>query len=122
MEDVKQIIVIRRDLKMRRGKEIAQGAHASNQFLIDNLCGSKDLTKVQVQWFNTGTKKVTVQVGTLAELEEVFQNAKNAGLITHKITDSGLTEFHGEPTITCIAIGPDFDNKIDPITGHLKLY
>jgi peptidyl-tRNA hydrolase len=30
---MKQVIVMRKDLKMRRGKEIAQGAHASMAFL-----------------------------------------------------------------------------------------
>jgi len=33
MIHTKQVIVIRKDLKMRRGKEIAQGAHASIAFL-----------------------------------------------------------------------------------------
>ena len=31
----KQVIVIRRDLRMRRGKEIAQGAHAATAWLAE---------------------------------------------------------------------------------------
>lgn len=37
MSEVKQVIVIRRDLGMRRGKEIAQGAHASMAWLRRRL-------------------------------------------------------------------------------------
>jgi peptidyl-tRNA hydrolase len=34
---VKQVIVIRRDLKMRRGKECAQVAHASMKVFFDRM-------------------------------------------------------------------------------------
>ncbi len=37
------------------------------------------------------------------------------------ITDAGRTEFHGEPTNTTLAIGPDYSEKIDKITGGLPL-
>ena len=66
--------------------------------------------------------KVVVKVNDLAELLQIRDNAKNAGLEVHLIVDSGRTEFHGESTPTCIAIGPDYSDKIDPITGHLELY
>jgi len=58
---IKQVIVIRRDLKMRRGKEIAQGAHASMMFLSEavRVClndwhdpehGKVVLSEVQKAW------------------------------------------------------------------------
>jgi peptidyl-tRNA hydrolase, PTH2 family len=34
---IKQVIVMRHDLKMRRGKQIAQGAHASMSFICRRL-------------------------------------------------------------------------------------
>jgi len=40
----------------------------------------------------------------------------------HLITDGGLTEFGGVPTRTCLGIGPDYDDRIDPVTGDLELY
>ena len=55
------------------------------------------------------------------ELMELQDKALDAGLEVHLITDSGKTEFHGEPTNTCLAIGPDKAEKIDEITGQLQL-
>lgn len=52
---------------------------------------------------------------------EIHDKAVAAGLEVHLITDSGRTEFHGQPTRTCLAIGPDLAEKIDEITGHLQL-
>jgi PTH2 family peptidyl-tRNA hydrolase len=65
---------------------------------------------------------VTLQVDSEEELLDVFQRAETAGLVVHLITDAGLTEFGGEPTRTCLAIGPDYDSEIDAVTGDLRLY
>lgn len=123
----KQVIVIRRDLGMRRGKEIAQGCHSSIAFLTRKLqSGAKislsSFSKPVQEWIESGFAKVCVQVQSEEELLEVYQNAKNAKLEAHLVTDSGRTEFDGVPTKTCCAIGPDKVEKIDAITGHLKLY
>ena len=132
---VKQVIVIRKDLKMRRGKEIAQGAHASMAFLsnlvrnyLDGLSGypgTQDeliLSKEQEAWIMGLFKKVVVKVHSEQELMDVAEKAKEKGLHCDVITDAGLTEFGGESTRTCLAIGPDEAHKIDEVTGHLELY
>lgn len=51
----------------------------------------------------------------------IHDKAVEAGLEVHLITDSGKTEFHGEPTRTCLVIGPDDAERIDAITGKLQL-
>ena len=56
------------------------------------------------------------------ELLAVYEKALEAGLVAHLITDRGLTEFGGVPTRTCLGIGPDYDDLIDPVTGDLELY
>lgn len=125
---VKQVIVVRRDLKMRRGKEIAQGSHASCSWMAKLLWAywtenkTLTLTTPQEHWLREKFTKVCLQVESEAELLEIYEKAKAAGLDVHLITDAGKTEFHGVPTNTCLAIGPDWEEKIDPITGHLKLY
>ena len=125
---MKQMIVMRNDLNMRKGKMIAQGAHASLGALLPIVHGGggggsaplAHLTKVD-QWLRGPFKKVAVRVDSEEELLSVYQQAKDAGMITCLITDAGLTEFGGVATMTCCAIGPDTDEALQPITGELKL-
>jgi PTH2 family peptidyl-tRNA hydrolase len=124
---VKQVIVIRRDLRMRRGKEIAQGAHASTAWLRQRVLqglapNHVALSEVERSWLEQSNRKVTVKVGSEQELLAVYARALQAGLEVHLITDGGLTEFGGVPTRTCLGIGPDYDDRIDPVTGDLELY
>lgn len=114
---MKQVIVIRKDLKMRRGKEIAQGAHAAMAFLIKGDSTQEEIT----QWLKEGQTKICVSVDSEKELMDVYKKAQIAGLTTNIIIDAGRTEFNGVPTNTCIAIGPNKAEEIDKITKHLKL-
>jgi len=119
---VKQVIVLRADLKCRRGKEIVQGSHASNQMLVEVAFHGIEPSDELVEWINTGTTKICVRVDSEQELMDIYSAAVSARLFVHLVTDSGKTEFNGVSTITCLAIGPDKADKIDLITGHLPLY
>ena len=132
---IKQVIVIRRDLKMRRGKECSQASHASMAFMTKRLQlapagklgdGSEVyevvLSPVELEWLKGSFTKVCLQVGSERELMDIVIAAVAAGLNVDPITDLGKTEFNGVPTKTCCAIGPDEASKIDAVTGHLKLY
>ena len=61
-------------------------------------------------------------MGSEAELLAVYGKAVSAGVLVNLITDRGLTEFGGTPTRTCLAVGPDYDDRVDPVTGDLELY
>jgi len=124
--EVKQVIVMRHDLKMRRGKQIAQGAHASMSFIARRLqrAGSVSLdgfTDAETAWLTGSFAKVCCRVNSEEELLAIRDKAAEASLEVHLITDSGKTEFHGVPTNTCLAIGPDDTERIDEITGQLQL-
>ena|SRR3990167_2814469 len=133
---VKQVIIMRRDLKMRRGKEVAQGSHASMAWLSKRYMALEELAShvimdrlninllspAERQWLSGNFTKITLQVKDLVEMAEIMGRAKAAGLMVELITDCGATEFHGVATETCCAIGPDYANKIDPITKGLQLY
>ncbi|MBI1249128.1 aminoacyl-tRNA hydrolase [bacterium] len=123
---MKQVIVMRHDLKMRRGKQIAQGAHASMSFICRRLqeqgsVSLNDFSEVERTWLTGAFAKVCCRANSEEELMAIYDKAVAAGIEVHLIADSGKTEFHGEPTRTCLAIGPDDAEKIDEITGHLEL-
>lgn len=145
--NVKMVVVVRKDLKMRRGKEVAQGGHAfmawltrrlrlkheslahleKNGYVVSNRLDLRavyeaDLSAVEEFWIGNAFKKVAVQVNSENELREIYKRAIEAGLEASLIIDNGLTEFNGVPTPTCVGIGPDEASKIDAVTGHLKLY
>lgn len=127
---VKQVVVVRRDLNMRRGKECARVAHASMIWLRERLklvAGREDefcahLSPNERSWVEGSFAKVVCQVPGLPELVTLYQAARTVGLEAHLVVDEGRTEFAGSPTTTCLAIGPDLATRVDEITGHLKLY
>lgn len=126
----KQVIVMRTDLNMRKGKMIAQGSHASLKAILDamiNLPAEKESTlyygenEAMEDWINGQFTKICVQVKSEDELQSIYNKAKEAGLICSLITDVGHTEFGGVPTKTCCAIGPCWSDEVDNITGGLSL-
>lgn len=139
MQQSKQVIVMRTDLrnsdghKIRTGKLIAQGAHASLKVILDMMTNgsSEGTTEIKMlglknssalkDWINGRFTKICVGIDSENELLDIYQKAKDAGLICALITDAGLTEFNGVPTKTCIAIGPNWSDEIDKITENLKL-
>ena len=111
---LKQVILIRDDLKLPKGKLAAQVAHASVEAVLKS---DKDDVKA---WRLSGMPKIALKVADKKELYRYLQEAKDAGLTTALITDAGKTVV-APGTETCLAIGPDDENKIDEITGKLKL-
>jgi PTH2 family peptidyl-tRNA hydrolase len=137
----KQVIVMRKDLNMRKGKMIAQGSHASMAFLTKKMNLQKTMgysihprqTRYLSQaydekqaieitsWLTSSFRKICVYVNSEEELEAVHQKALDNGLMSHMIEDNGATEFNGVKTKTCCAIGPAIDEKFVGITSHLPL-
>jgi len=130
---IKQVIVMRKDLNMRKGKMIAQGAHASMKAILDQGTFTNPssncpydrfrifLTPDLKEWLQGIFTKICVSVDSLDELEAIAEKARLTNIPYAVITDCGLTEFNNIPTKTCCAIGPADSELIDSITGHLKL-
>ena len=123
MERVKQVIVYRRDLKMRKGKIAAQVAHASMKVFFDRDEGTVDRLSIPLDapmavWSRGQFAKVVLSVEDEAALLRVYAEAQMRGLPSSLVMDSGRTEFHGVPTRTTVAIGPAEVSKIDAITGR----
>lgn len=128
----KQVIVMRTDLNMRKGKMISQGSHASFKAFLD-LCVVSEKNDYKIfsfcckldsawdDWLSEKFTKVVCACGSEKELLDLYQQSIDSSIPCSLITDAGFTEFHNVPTNTCIAIGPDFPEKVDKITGNLKL-
>jgi PTH2 family peptidyl-tRNA hydrolase len=124
----KQVIVMRKDLNMRKGKMIAQGAHASLRVILQ--AGAADdarehyaitMTPPMAAWMTGRFMKICVAVDSEAALDAIVERAQAAGVPVALITDAGHTEFHGVPTKTCCAVGPAWAEDVDAITGELPL-
>jgi len=114
--EFKQVIVVRTDLKMGKGKTAAQASHASVEAL--------EKTKIKFpewieEWRNTGTQKVVLKVSTEKELLELFETVKKE-IPTALIKDAGRTQIQAGSN-TCIGIGPAPENLINKYTKELKL-
>tara|TARA_Y100000296_G_C5130148_1_gene235064 strand:- start:655 stop:999 length:345 start_codon:yes stop_codon:yes gene_type:complete len=112
--EYKQVIVVRQDLKLPKGKLGAQCSHASVEAVLRS-----DKNKVK-NWRLAGQKKVVLKVSGLKELRKYNQIAKDNGLVTALITDAGKTVI-APGTVTCVGIGPDIEDDIDAVTGDLKM-
>jgi len=97
-------VVMRRDLAMRRGKEIAQACHA-----VLGL-GAEDDGPL-----------IGLQVQTKDNLLSIVQQAIDAEVGHYMVHDAGRTEL--EPgTLTCAAIGPVAKGHLSFLQSLAKLY
>ena len=113
----KQAIIIRQDLKMKVGKKVAQGCHAS----VTSVENARRMTQgIFMNWLNEGQKKIVLKVTSEEDLIDVYNQAKQRGLPCCIIQDAGLTQIP-EGSKTAVAIGPAMSSDIDRITNKLKL-
>jgi len=113
--ELKQVILVRSDLKLSPGKLAVQVAHASV------LCTLKSDKILINDWLSKGSKKVVLKVKSEAELHKFKNEADQMGLKSYLVTDAGRTEI-APGTETCLAIGPSQEDKIDKLTKDLSMY
>jgi len=140
MNGPKQIILVRKDIKLPKGKLGSQTAHASlgvvkklilagnlDPFYYDKILPHPEdiygwKRDYIGQWWLGSWTKVCLGLGSIDELDPLLDKCVEANLIYDIVTDNGLTVYNGTPTITCIGIEPSSSEILDPIFGHLKLY
>ncbi len=114
----KQCIVLRADLEMSVGKLISQACHAAVESSYETR---RRKPRIWRRWREEGAKKVVLRVDSLEELEELAEKAEELGIVNVIIRDLGLTEVP-PGTITALGLGPDLSERMDRVTGHLKLF
>ena len=114
MAELKQVILMRTDLNMGKGKMIAQGAHASVQAVFESN------KKLVSNWKLKGMKKIALKVNSLEQLKELIEQAQEKDLVAITIQDAGRTQVESG-TMTCGAIGPAPEEQIDKICKELQL-
>ncbi len=114
MVNYKMCILVRKDLGMGVGKIASQCSHASTEAAMKSSKSKLD------KWKQQGMKKVILRVNSEEELMKYQKEASSHKLNHVLIKDAGKTQIEAG-TRTCLAIGPDEENKIDKITGHLKI-
>ncbi len=127
---------------MRKGKIAAQAGHACVEATLMALAREGRLDQVRVtpdeswvylddafsvptplsRWFDAGVAKVCVYVDGEDALLDLAVRGRKEGFAVALVRDAGFTEFHGEPTYTCLAFEPLSPEQIDPLTGNLPLY
>jgi PTH2 family peptidyl-tRNA hydrolase len=113
----KLVVAVRRDLEMGKGKIAVQFGHAT-------INSAEDAKRVHPdwwnEWFRSGQCKVAVKVETESDLYKLSEEARELGLPSAIIRDSGLTQLP-PGTATCVGIGPAPSELVDKITGELPL-
>eukprot|EP00010_Vexillifera_abyssalis_P008360 CAMPEP_0201544486 /NCGR_PEP_ID=MMETSP0173_2-20130828/1103_1 /ASSEMBLY_ACC=CAM_ASM_000268 /TAXON_ID=218659 /ORGANISM="Vexillifera sp., Strain DIVA3 564/2" /LENGTH=157 /DNA_ID=CAMNT_0047952615 /DNA_START=20 /DNA_END=489 /DNA_ORIENTATION=+ len=87
--DYKQVLVVRMDIGMKRGKAAAQCCHASLGAYKRAL---KQTPMAVKAWETFGTAKVTLKVNSFEEIKQVEAAAKEKGLPTYLVQDAGRTQ------------------------------
>ncbi len=116
--EIKQVIILRKDLRMSKGKAAAQASHAA---VASALKSKLEKTKEFTLWWNTGQKKVILAVDSEEELLNLEQKLKSTGVILVKIDDAGRTQLPPNTT-TALGIGPHAQKNVEEITSFLRLF
>jgi len=128
----KQIIVINKSLNMSSSKMAAQVSHASLGCLLKSfeikesengnavIHAEFDFDSALILWLKKRFTKVVLYVKSEEKLLEVYKKVQDAGLVSVLIQDAGFT-FFDKPTYTCVGIGPDFPEKMEPVVGKLQV-
>ncbi|MHA1972379.1 MAG: peptidyl-tRNA hydrolase Pth2 [Candidatus Hodarchaeales archaeon] len=118
MIEYKQVIILRKDLKMSKGKAAAQASHAAVAATIKVM---REKRKDFDAWWRTGQRKVVLAIDSESDLIQIEKKLRRTGVVVVKIDDAGRTQLPPNTT-TALGVGPYLNKAVDMITSGLKLF
>lgn len=120
-EQTKQVLVVRKDLKMGVGKIAAQCSHAALGSVETVRQGGDGVYMSWLDaWLGTGCAKIVVSCASEEELLKLEGACLESCVPCFVVRDAGRTQLPSG-TATVLAVGPGPRSKVDTITGKLKL-
>ncbi|XP_019184917.1 PREDICTED: peptidyl-tRNA hydrolase 2, mitochondrial [Ipomoea nil] len=116
-DELKMVLVVRRDLKMGQGKIASQCAHAATGMYSELMSSDRSLLR---QWELCGQPKIVVTCKNQQEMNNLKEAADSIGLPTFVVADAGRTQV-ASGSKTVLAVGPGSKAAVDSITGKLNL-
>jgi PTH2 family peptidyl-tRNA hydrolase len=111
---LKQRIIIRTDLGMTRGREIAQGASATQKLYMENF-----FSPYVRLWTKNNFTKVALAAETESQIIEIFEKCRMKNLPATMVRDY-CDDYSSHRVVTAIAIGPGDAGLIEAITRDLQ--
>ena len=116
--EFKQVIILRKDLKMTKGKAAAQASHAAVASAIKSM---RERQKEFTIWWRNGQTKIILAVESEEELLNLEAKLQRTGVVMAKINDAGRTQLP-PGTTTALGVGPHAQMDVERITSNLKLF
>ncbi|MGI0141196.1 MAG: peptidyl-tRNA hydrolase Pth2 [Candidatus Micrarchaeales archaeon] len=115
--EIKQVIIVRTDVDMGKGKMAAQVGHAALSSYLEALKIDKRIAEA---WINSGQKKIVLKAPSEEVMMKLFAAFEYKGIPCALVSDAGMTQLP-PGTKTALGVGPWKSEEIDKLTASLSL-
>ena len=126
--DVKQVIILKKNVGMRRAKAASYIARASLQFLVENdVSDRKDVVQTSLSpeeslWLRNGQKRDIYVIDSYDTMSDIVFKAKVLNIDAYAVFDNKDHDDLDESTPVCIALGPASSEELEKFTSKLKRF
>ena len=125
---IKQVILLRRDIRLRRAEAAALAAKASMSFISEGNESDRsdvvqiELSGIEAEWLLGNSTRIVLGVSSEDAIRKLLLKAEIQGISTYEILGSTSGKIDEGMQIIAASLGPDEGDKLDAITGNLKLF
>ena len=119
---LKQAIIVRKDLNLKRKELISQATKASIKFIIENNESERggqlliNLSSDETAWLTGSFSQDILFVETKDQLDDIMFRAEILGIEAYSV----FSKNDGEAEASCVALGPDESDVINKLIHGLK--